>query len=102
MKITECTTVPGIRDVVRFELDGRSVEIYAKHFRELVFGRSWRIIGGYVATNSCSGNTTEYLARLITKAKPGERVIFVNGDRLDLKRTNLEIVVAAKAKRNYS
>lgn len=50
----------------------------------------WRLVNGYLATNQFYGGLV-YLHRYLLKAKKGERVEFINGNKLDLRLSNLRI-----------
>jgi len=57
-----------------------------------VSGYSWRLgAGGYVVRTGDDGKTI-YLHREIMIAPTGMLVIFLNADRLDIRRTNLRVV----------
>ena len=51
----------------------------------------WRLVNGYLATNGMFFGNLVYLHRFLLDAKKGERVEFINGNKLDLRRENLRI-----------
>ncbi|MBX9701782.1 MAG: HNH endonuclease [Acetobacteraceae bacterium] len=51
------------------------------------------------AARQCGEKPVATLARIITGAGPGEVVLYRNGDTLDLRRVNLEVVSRAEAAR---
>ncbi|RUX21434.1 hypothetical protein EOA27_06040 [Mesorhizobium sp. M2A.F.Ca.ET.037.01.1.1] len=54
----------------------------------LKLSRNWNLQGGAVSARGPFG-VEVLVARVITDALPGERVVYINGDHLDLRRVNL-------------
>jgi hypothetical protein len=59
---------------------------------------NWQISGGSVVANTPNGQTL--VGRILTNAKAGQRVTYKDGNPLNLRRSNLEVIHRGFSLRN--